>query len=254
MLVVVVDDEEQIRSYLTKVLRLEHHEVITFGDALTAFDHIRANPPADVYLIDYKLPHGANGLTLSRQIRDLHKEAVIILISQVAKEREIIEAFWTAGVDDVILKPIDSAHLLARMSDNLLRRRMVAMPPRQDEAEVIQSGALTLNLAGRTATWCGEELHLTPTELLLLFHMVIKAGQAIGYGELYALAYVDRVVGPSVASKWCKTHIANLRQKLDRVGQPNPIQTVYAHGFKWQPPGDDALSENISADEPIQKG
>ncbi len=228
MRIVVVDDEATDRNFFTKVLQSARHEVFTFGDAIEALNYFQSKPPIDVMLIDYALGGGPNGIALARQARSLFEQCVIFIISHVAEKEQIIEAF-RAKVDDVLLKPVAPRDLLEQIDEHVLARRVAH--PRQEGT--IRSGDLTVNLSACTVHRADQEIHLTNTEFSILVELLTRAGRLVLYPELYGLIKAEQAVDPRMARNWCKTHVGNLRQKLNHHGSPDPIGTVRGRGFRW---------------------
>jgi len=228
MLVLVIDDEEQTRNFITKVLKNERYEIVTRSSSLEGLNYIRSNSAPDVMLIDYQLPGGPNGLALAHQARLLHPGSVIMMMSLYAEKENIVEALQI-NADDFFLKPIKPDELVSRISKAIVRRHMW-FPPQE---AIRHTGSLKLNLATHTAEWCGERLTLTVVEFSLLKHLTAKPGGVLNYSELYALSKGQHI-NPEEARTRLKTHITNLKKKLERDGCPNPIQVVRGLGFKWE--------------------
>jgi len=112
--IMIVDDDEAVRSYLGKVLGDEYYEVITAVDGRDALNRIFESPP-DLILVDDRMPE-MNGLVFIEKLKShshLHLIPVIMMASLDSEESEI-KAF-SAGADDWIRKPILKARLLVRI-------------------------------------------------------------------------------------------------------------------------------------------
>ena len=118
----------------------------------------------DVILLDLGLPDG-DGLDATRQLREWTSTPIIVLSARGQEQDKI--AALDAGADDYLTKPFSVGELLARIRVALRHRAAGGEPPAAFEA-----GALKVDLARRTVTVAGEEVHLTPTEYKLLAVLV----------------------------------------------------------------------------------
>jgi excisionase family DNA binding protein len=108
--VLVVDDEESIRDLLTKTLALAEYDVETAADGSAALGLLRGSE-YDLLIADLSMP-GMDGLTLIRQVRRVHEELPIIIITGFSSESSAIEAV-NLGVASYLLKPFGVPDVLA---------------------------------------------------------------------------------------------------------------------------------------------
>ncbi|MBX3085052.1 MAG: response regulator transcription factor [Anaerolineae bacterium] len=236
MLVIVVEDQMSEREFFHGLLLKHGYEVIAFKDSLSAMEHIRVTR-ADVILIDYNLQGGPNGLSLARQVRKLYPADIIVMISAYAGVQELVEAIQIS-VDDFIIKPTTAKDILKRLDEAIMRRR--EWFPQQHPPHIV-TDVLELDMSARTAVWYGEPLSLTPSEFVLLVHLASNPDRVFGYSELYALSRGERLP-PAEARTRIKSHLVNLRAKLEKNGRPQAIHNVRGMGFKWHLP---ALNEAV---------
>lgn len=103
--VLVVDDEESIRDYLSSVLSFEGYECRTFSGPLPALAYLsEANRPADLMLADINMP-GMNGLELLRNSKAVKPDMPVILVSGLYELALALEAL-ESGADDYLKKPV----------------------------------------------------------------------------------------------------------------------------------------------------
>ena len=109
-------------------------------------------------------------------------------------------------------------------------------------------GDLEIDLLGYQVTWHGELLKLTGMEFYILSQLTSKPGQTFGFAELYALNTGEHIE-PKKARYIIKSHVHNLRQKLEQKGRyPQKIFSVYSKGFKWAedtPESADSLIDEV---------
>jgi two-component system, OmpR family, KDP operon response regulator KdpE len=219
--ILVVDDERPIRRALEVTLAKAGYGVSTATDASEALTQAALNPP-DLVILDLMLPD-ADGADVCKQLRDWLR-APILLISAVGEEQDKIRAL-DAGADDYLTKPFGIGELLARVRA-LLRRSEGAVSGEQ----VIEVGALAIDLPHRVVTAAGSEVHLTPTEFDLLKELALAEGRPLTHKML-----LRKVWGPGYAQEMqlLRTHMGRLRDKLEENGVPRKsIETLTGVGYR----------------------
>jgi two-component system, OmpR family, response regulator BaeR len=246
MLIVYVDDDEASRDRVTKIFEMNRWSVITFTNAIDALDYVRSHAAPDVLLIDYQLPGGPDGLSLSKQARILHPSCVIVMISLYAGRDEVIAAM-RIHADDFLIKPIAPDLLLHQILEALLARK-AWLPVFDLSAQ--NSEMLHIDIGQRRAIWHGNMLRLTPAEFSLLAHLTSKPGYVFSYPQLYALAKGEHLA-PQDARAKLKSHVSNLKAKMEQDGlYPSYVFNVRGVGFKWDP-SPDGNEESIGNIEKI---
>ncbi len=132
----IVDDEESIREGVTMALE-EHYKIEAFSTAETAIDAIEANLP-DLVLLDIGLP-GMDGMNALREIKDLHPDVLVIMITAYEDIASVISAM-KLGAYDYVVKPIhmDSLEMTIRNALETIRLRK--------EVQLLQERYLRENL------------------------------------------------------------------------------------------------------------
>jgi PAS domain S-box-containing protein len=115
--VLVVDDNADMRDYLTRILS-EHVHVEAVGDGVSALSAIQTQQP-DLVLTDVMMP-GLDGFQLLQALRaEPHtREIPILLLSARAGEEAIVEGL-AAGADDYLIKPFSAQELVSRVNAHL---------------------------------------------------------------------------------------------------------------------------------------
>jgi two-component system, OmpR family, KDP operon response regulator KdpE len=218
--ILVCDDELQILRALRVVLREAGFEVIATATAREALDAAAVRPP-DAAIIDLLLPDG-NGVDVCRELRSW-SEMPIIVLSAVGEEAEKVRAL-EAGADDYVTKPFGPRELVARLRATM-RRAGAAEEPR------IEVDGLVIDLAARSVRRDGEEVHLTPTEFELLRVLVRDRGKLLTHRRL-----LTEIWGPQWANDTgtLRTHIANLRRKIEPDGAHRRIRTDPGVGYRFE--------------------
>jgi two-component system KDP operon response regulator KdpE len=218
--ILVCDDELQILRALKVVLREAGFEVEATATAREALDAAAIRPP-DAAIIDLMLPDG-NGVEVCRQLRSW-SEMPILVLSAIGDEEQKVEAL-EAGADDYVTKPFGPRELVARINA-ALRRAGEAI----DEPAVTVDG-LEVDLAARVVRRDGEEVHLTPIEYDLLRVLLRNRGRLMTHRAL-----LTEVWGPGYAddTRVLRTHIANLRRKIEPAEGPRHIRTDSGVGYRF---------------------
>lgn len=238
MRILYVEDDLKLQQQTVKLLRHEKHEVFPFADMVSALNFARGTQP-DVLLCDYKLEGSVNGLALAKQVRQLYPACTIVMVSFFTTTENVIEAL-EIGVDAYIQRPILFPDLLDKLYAAVERRRS-KYPP---QVSRIVSGPLTIDDSQRRATWHGQRLELTPTELALLTLLGSKPGHVFTAVDLWAAARGVRLKRKE-AQLLLKPHLSSLRAKLTQNGKyPQPIQNVRGQGYQWLLPSSEEADIN----------
>ena len=217
--ILVCDDELQILRALKVVLREAGFEVEAAATAAEALDAASVRPP-DAAIIDLVLPDG-DGVEVCEQLRSW-SEMPILVLSALGEEDQKVRAL-EAGADDYVTKPFGPRELVARVKAALRR----AGGP---EEPTITADGLEIDLAARTVRRDGEEIHLTPIEYDLLTNLARNRGRLLTHRQL-----LTEVWGPGYAddTQVLRTHIANLRRKIEPSGEPRYIKTDPGVGYRF---------------------
>ena len=218
--VLVCDDELQILRGLRIVLREAGFDVVVAQGAKEALDAAALHPP-EAAIIDLVLPDG-NGVDVCRQLRGWSQMPIIVL--SALGEEDVKIAALDAGADDYITKPFGPRELIARL--NAVLRRAAS---NVDEPTIRVDG-LEIDLAARSVRRDGHDVHLTPTEYDLLRILARNRGRLLTHRAL-----LSEVWGPQYAddTQALRTHIANLRRKLEPGGEPRYIRTDARVGYRF---------------------
>jgi two-component system KDP operon response regulator KdpE len=219
--VLVCDDEPQILRALRVVLREAGFDAVPAATAQEALDLAAVQPP-DGAILDLVLPDGS-GIDVCRSLREWSRMP-ILLLSAVGDEEEKVRAL-EAGADDYVVKPFAPRELVARLQA-VLRRAGEG----QGEPAIVADG-LVIDLAARTVTRDGAEVHLTPIEYGLLRALARQRGRLMTHRTLLV-----EVWGPAYAddTRVLRTHIANLRRKIEPAeGPPRYIRTDPGVGYRF---------------------
>ena len=221
-LILLVEDEPQLRRFLRPMLRAQNYRVVEAETAREGVALAHSHNP-DVVLLDLGLPDG-DGVEVTRQIR-AWSQVPIIVISARGKEQDKVGAL-DAGADDYLIKPFGSAELLARLRVALRHAARGALPT----ADAVHSfGDVRVDLGRRTVHRGDAEVHLTPHEYKLLVTLIRNVGKVVTHRQL-----LHEVWGPGAQENhYLRVYMGQLRQKLEAdPARPRCLATDAGVGYR----------------------
>ncbi|WP_419995272.1 response regulator transcription factor [Streptomyces boninensis] len=225
--VLVVEDDQFVRSALIRHLSEASHTVRSVGTALEALREV-AHYPFDVVILDLGLPDldGSEALKMLRGITD-----VPVIIATARDDEAEIVRLLNDGADDYLVKPFSVEHLSARLSAVLRRSRARADagPPER----VLRVGGLTVDPLRRQAELDGTALDLTRREFDLLAFLAQRPGVVVPRKELLAEVWRQSYGDDQTID----VHLSWLRRKLgETAAKPRYLHTLRGVGVKLEPP------------------
>ena len=212
-LILIVDDELQIRRHLSNAFKANGYRTIEAESGEAALAQASAQPP-DAIILDMGLPE-MDGVEVVRNIRDWSTVPIIVLSARLDAKGKV--SALDAGADDYVTKPFDVGELMAR-TRVALRHAASAILPRHQGTFIVQD--LKIDLVARRV-WVGEhQIQLTPLEYRLLVTLAQHAGKVLTHTFL-----LKEVWGPPHVNDthYLRVHMANLRGKVE----PNPSRPKY---------------------------
>ena len=215
----LVDDDESIRTSLRRALGFEGYLVETADDGDAALIALRG-ADFDAVLLDVMMP-GRSGLDVARAMRAEGDSTPVLMLTARHEVTDRV-AGLDAGADDYLPKPFALDELLARIRA-LLRRSGIS-----EAEQSITLGDLVVEPRARRAFRGGRELHLTRTEFDLLELLVFNADIVLERDLI-----LDRIWGLDFAtsSNSIEVYIGYLRRKTEAEGEPRLIHTVRGIGY-----------------------
>ena len=224
--ILVLEDEENIRSFVVINLKRAGYETIEAGTGEEALSALKANPDIKVALLDVMLP-GIDGFEVCRRIRAMDTKIGIIMLTARSQEMDKVTGLMT-GADDYVTKPFSPAELTARV-DALFRRAGGDVAPAA--ADEISDPPFLLNTRNRTLEKNGQRVKLTQVEYSIVKLFMENPGKALAREEI-----LDAVWGKDYFGelKIVDVNIRRLRIKIeDNAQKPTYVNTVWGYGYKW---------------------
>ncbi len=224
-LILVVDDEPQIRKFLRLGLESHGYAVVEADTGGAALRTAVAAQPALVVL-DLGLPD-REGFEVLAALREWSRVPVLVL-SVRNREAEKVRAF-DLGADDYVVKPFGMPELLARIGA-ALRRRV----ERETPAPVFRVGTLEVDLVRRVVRVSGAEVRLSPKQYRLLQTLVANAGKVVTHrqllSEVWGAAHRDDV-------QYLRVFVRKLRSRIEAdPARPAYLLTELGVGYRLRTP------------------
>jgi two-component system phosphate regulon response regulator OmpR len=231
--ILVVDDDLRLRDLLNRYLGEQGFAVRAVSDA-QAMDKLLAHERFDLMVLDLMLP-GEDGLSICRRLRGTKNTIPIIMLTAKGEDVDRIVGL-EMGADDYLPKPFNPRELVARINA-VLRRRAAPLPPGAPsaDAESVEFGGMTVNLATRTLVKNGASIALTTGEFALLKVLVTHPRVPLSRDKLMELA---RGREYEVFDRAIDVQVSRLRKLIEPdPANPTLIQTVWGFGYVFVPDG-----------------
>ena len=220
--ILLIDDEEALRSTVSVRLRGEGYVIDTAVNATEGIEKATALP-FDLIILDLMLPD-RSGLDLCRDIRQAGLATPILFLSARHQTTDKVIAL-KLGADDYITKPFKAAELVARI-EALLRRI-----PTHFGSGVHRFGSIRVDFQRAEVTRDDKPVYLSAREFQLLRYLIERAGSTIPREELLQSVWG---YSTSTLTRTVDMHVASLRNKLEQNPRhPELIVTVSGAGYKF---------------------
>ena len=220
----IVDDDERIRSLLQQFLIQSDYLVSTAENAKQAITLLTAIE-FDLIILDVMMP-GQDGISFTAKLRNLKNNTPILLLTARGEIEDRIKGL-EAGADDYLPKPFEPKELLLRI--NAILRRMADLKEEQIMPKTLNFGNLKYDVA-RNELWEGEDqIRLTTTESQLMKIFTSALGEPISRANLVTS------LGKAVSlaqDRAIDVQITRLRRKIEvNPSKPRYLQTVRGAGY-----------------------
>src|SRR3712207_1967982 len=224
----VVEDDDHIRTALRWALEDEGYDVAEAGSGEEALQSVAVSPP-DLMIVDLML--GAmDGVDVIRHVRR-GLDLPIIVVSARADTSDI-ETALDAGADDYVTKPFAVKEINARL--RALRRRVAPAVVEDHREEVVLDrdpvAPLVLREARGTVHRGDEQLPLTLTEFRLLCELAAAPGRVLSRQALLERVWQHGFFGDE---RLADVHVRRLRTQVERdPSAPRAVVTVPGLGYR----------------------
>ncbi|ERK32181.1 response regulator transcription factor [Clostridium intestinale] len=222
--ILVVEDEDSIRGFLTINFKRNNFEVIEANNGEDGVKKALIEKP-DVAILDLMLP-GIDGFKVCEVLRKEFPSMGIIMLTAKGQDMDKIMGL-EYGADDYVVKPFNPIELTLRVK-SLLRR----IGKDEEKNENITSGEFVIDLYSQKVYKNQVEIDLTPKEYMMLKIFMENPGKAFSRDELLNIVWDYNFFGDS---KIVDVNIRRLRSKVeDNPSEPKYIETVWGTGYRWK--------------------
>ncbi|PWM43998.1 MAG: DNA-binding response regulator [Clostridiales bacterium] len=215
----IVDDEEKIRSLIKKYAIFEGYDVDEAKNGMDAIS-ICKNKDYDLIIMDIMMPE-LDGFSASKEILK-NKSIPILMLSARGEEYDKIHGF-ELGIDDYVVKPFSPKELMMRVAA-IIRRTT-----KNIQTDNVSFEGLAIDFLGRFVFVDGKKAELTPKEFDLLFYMVRNKNIALSREKLITEVWGYDFYGDD---RTLDTHIKLLRKSLGVYSKF--VVTLRGMGYRFE--------------------
>ena len=219
--ILVVDDEEKIRSIIRKYGEFEGYLIEEATDGMDAIQKVKENSNYDVIIMDVMMPE-LDGFSACTEIKKI-KDIPVIMLSARGEEYDRIHGF-EAGVDDYVVKPFSPKELMMRVKVVTSRVRTT-----EGQADIFEYEGLEINFTARTVSIDGKRIEMSPKEYELLFYLAKNKNIALQRDQIITQVWGYDYYGDD---RTLDTHIKLLRNSLGEYRKL--LVTLRGIGYRFE--------------------
>lgn len=224
--VLVVDDDKEIRDAIEIYLKHEGISVLKAKDGLEALEILESSQ-VHLIILDLMMPR-LDGITATFKIRETRHLPILILSAKSEDSDKILGLH--VGADNYVTKPFNPMELIARVKS--LLRRYVTFSPYEGNKRVIDLRGLTLDQEAKEVTVNGDTVKLTPIEYKIVELLMTNAGRVLSIQDIYERVWKEPGYN---AENTVAVHIRKIREKIE-IDPKNPryLKVVWGIGYKME--------------------
>jgi len=221
--ILIVDDEDDIVSFIKDYFEDQGYRVITASNGREAIEY--CDKDIDIILLDIMMPN-IDGFQVCQKIRN-KVSCPIIFLSARQSEVDKIKGLSVGG-DDYIVKPFSIKELKARIQAHLRREKRVHL----NNKSKISFGKLNLDLSSRKVYYEEEEIIFTAKEFDIVELLALHPEQVFSKEQIYEKIWGYNAEGDAST---VAEHIKKIRAKFIKINiSLNHITTVWGVGYRWE--------------------
>ena len=223
-LVLIVDDNDSIRSAVRDYLSSRGYAVLEAADGIRGLTIALSEHPG-VIVLDVVMP-GMDGFNVCRSLREKGINTPVIMLTERTSIEDKVSGF-SQGVDDYLGKPFNPVELELRI-EALFRRS--AIPVKASEG-LITRGDLGIDTVRHRVTLGDREVVLTPMEFSILKFLALNPGHVHSRQDILAAIWDTAYEG---YKRNIDPHVNRLRTKIEEDPKnPKYVLTVWGVGYKF---------------------
>lgn len=217
--VLIVEDDEVLRTALVSSLEAEAYEVVELADGSDVLD-VFDSQEFVLVVLDLMLPI-VDGYELCRRIRTKQSYTPVLIITALGELGDKIRGF-DAGTDDYLIKPFSMLEFAARVRA-LVRRGL------SQRSHLLFAGDLRLDPIARRVWRGGEEILLAPREFEVLEVFFHRPGLVVSRRSILKAVWGNDL---TITENILDQYIGHLRRKIDRPFGTSDLETVHRLGYR----------------------
>jgi len=224
--ILIVEDEEAIRTGLIDVFVYHGYEVDHAADGVTGLK-MALSGKHDLILLDIMLP-GMDGFEVCQRIREHNRDQPVIMLTAKTSDEDIIQGL-SLGADDYVGKPFSVAQLVLRVQA-VLRRSRIGL----ELENRISLGQMDIDCVNLNGCRGDDIIPFTRREIEILQYLKSNQDRPVAREELLNKLWgYGRDI--NIETRTVDIHIAKLRRKIEiNPAQPEYLVTVRGAGYKLQ--------------------
>lgn len=223
MKILIVEDEQNISSFIKRGLDINGFETEICNNGLEAWERLQI-AAFDLIIVDIMMPY-MSGLELCKAYREKFGYSTpIILLTALSTTEDVVKGL-NAGADDYVVKPFKLIELEARI--NALLRRSKANADMQND-EILQVSDLELNINTKQANRNGRIIYLTAKEYLLLEYFMKNPNRVLSRQTLLENVWD---ISFDTNTNIVDVYVNYVRNKIQPEGTDKLIHTVIGLGY-----------------------
>lgn len=223
MKILIVEDEQNISSFIERGLTINGYETEVCHDGLQAWERLQ-NDNFDLILVDIMMPY-LSGLELCKAFREKFGYITpVILLTALSSTEDIVKGL-DAGADDYITKPFKFVELEARIKALLRRSKFNTEPTTK---EILQIADLVLDTNIKEAVRGGNTIYLTAKEYLLLEYFMKNPNRVLSRQTLLENVWD---LNYDTNTNIVDVYVNYVRNKIQPEGTDKLIHTAIGLGY-----------------------
>jgi DNA-binding response OmpR family regulator len=215
--VLIIEDNPAIIGNITDFLEAKGFILDFAKDGIGGL-HLALTQVYDVIVLDLMLP-GMDGITVCQKLRQEAEQHVPVIMLTARDTLEDKLLGFDSGADDYLIKPFALKELEARIK---------ALSKRRPDSRLLTVGELSLDLGTLEATRQGKAIELNNTGVSILKQLMEASPNVVSRQEIENSLWGDMPPGSDVL----RSHMYNLRKKIDKPFDHAMIHTVRGIGFR----------------------
>ena len=231
--VLIVDDEKEIRDLVEIYLKGEGYVTIKAGDGEEALEILEKNK-VDLIILDIMMPK-LDGIEMCLKVRETRNIPIIMLSAKTQDMDKILGL--NTGADDYVSKPFNPLELIARVKSQLRRFKRLNQSSNNsnqsieaDKTNILEVDEVVINLESHQVFLANEEIKFTPIEFDILALLSKNKGKVFSIENIYESVWNEQFIQ---SDNTVMVHIRKIREKLEEnPRKPKYIKTVWGVGYK----------------------